>query len=63
MSAVRSLQDAPAPVICVLLSRPSGWADCMSISKTVSTGLRRHLAVFRGQYTRNQYQEDWVNRR
>eukprot|EP00969_Alexandrium_andersonii_P219701 9703311-Alexandrium_andersonii.AAC.1 len=35
----------------------------MSISKTVSTGLRRRLAVFRGQYTCNAQQEDWVNRR
>eukprot|EP00969_Alexandrium_andersonii_P072005 3177589-Alexandrium_andersonii.AAC.1 len=46
-AAIRAMQDAPPAVICVLLSRPSGWSDCVSVSKTVSTGLRRHLAVYR----------------
>eukprot|EP00969_Alexandrium_andersonii_P024462 1067686-Alexandrium_andersonii.AAC.1 len=61
--AIRATQDAPAEVLCVLLSRPSGWAGCVSISRTITTGLKRRLAVFRGRYDRDAAQEAWVNHR
>eukprot|EP00969_Alexandrium_andersonii_P323252 14282637-Alexandrium_andersonii.AAC.1 len=62
-SATRAMQSCPDAVLAVVLSRPSGWAGCQSISRTLTTALRRHLNVYRGQYDRDDAQEAWVNQR
>eukprot|EP00969_Alexandrium_andersonii_P033564 1466872-Alexandrium_andersonii.AAC.1 len=62
-SAIVAMQRAPPTVLCVVLGRPSGWSEVQSISKAVSTSLKRALAVYRGSYDRDEEQEDWVNSR
>eukprot|EP00969_Alexandrium_andersonii_P285595 12626467-Alexandrium_andersonii.AAC.1 len=61
--ACRVLSQCPAEVIAVVLSRPSGWAGCTSISRTLTTAVKRRLNVYRGHYDRNAEQEQWVNER
>eukprot|EP00969_Alexandrium_andersonii_P077357 3411170-Alexandrium_andersonii.AAC.1 len=57
--AVQAMPNAPARVLCVVLSRPSGWSEVTSISKAVSTSLERALSVYRGTYDRDREQEAW----
>eukprot|EP00969_Alexandrium_andersonii_P320238 14148692-Alexandrium_andersonii.AAC.1 len=62
-SACRTLGQCPLQVLAVVLSRPSGWVGCQSISKTLATSARRHLNVYRGTYDRNEEHETWANER
>eukprot|EP00969_Alexandrium_andersonii_P202577 8950839-Alexandrium_andersonii.AAC.1 len=39
--AVAYMQQVPLSVLCVVLSRPSGWGELSSVSRALSTSLKR----------------------